>query len=82
MCSVFCITLQYLNVLQVALIRDANDAVELDLISVQDKTEERQGDGPIDFLQFVGEGAWIPIKHISLQMGCVTRYQSGRNAIR
>ena len=65
-----------------ALIREADDAVALDLISVQEKTEERQEEGPVDFLQFVGEGAWIPIKRISLQIGCVTRYESRRNAIR
>lgn len=65
-----------------ALIREADDAVALDLISVQEKTEERQEEGPVDFLQFVGEGAWIPIKHILLQIGCVTRYESRRNAIR
>lgn len=72
----------YLHVLQVALIKEADDTVALDLVSVQEKTEEKQGEDPIDFLQFVGEGAWILVKHISLQMGCVTQYQSRKNAIR
>ena len=67
---------------KVALIKEADGAVALDLVSVQKKTEEIQREDPIDFLQFVGEGAWILLKHISLQMGCVTRYQSRKNAMR